>query len=270
MRFIFCLLMLLTLMGCAFGQKTSFEGRSSFEFKPIEKSNAIVAAHDLRPYVQSGNKNPNFSGISKSIAGIPYDVTTQSGGPLAYDLGKMIANTMKYRGTFATAKDIPYTWTQEDVRKNLLGTAPEAEVYYIRMNEWKTETHFRTALHYNLQLTVYNSQRQEIATNEDKGLMYVDQNITGRENLPAVITTVLGDLFADKKPSGNTATTSVKMDSSSDIPKKEVSLNENKEKLPEEIKKNIRSKCEFDFPGDFVQQVSCIKAQETAWSEINN
>ena len=38
---------------------------------------------------------------------------------------------------------------------------------------------------------------------------------------------------------------------------------------PENIKKEIKKKCTSDFPSDYVQQASCVKAQEAGWIELN-
>jgi hypothetical protein len=38
---------------------------------------------------------------------------------------------------------------------------------------------------------------------------------------------------------------------------------------PENIKKEIKQKCNADFPSDYAQQAECVKKQETAWIELN-
>ncbi len=38
---------------------------------------------------------------------------------------------------------------------------------------------------------------------------------------------------------------------------------------PDKIKKEIKQKCSADFPSDYVEQASCVKAQEAGWVEVN-
>ena len=149
----------------------------------------------MRPYVQNNNKSPNFTGIVKSIYGIPYNVTTKSGNPLADDFGLLIVNTMKFREVPAIQQKIPYLWSFDDFKKRVLGKGNK--FYYIKMMEWKTETHFRPALHYELKLLVFDGQANEVANNQQKGFFYFDKNQPGKENLATATSSILEKLFAE-------------------------------------------------------------------------
>lgn len=191
------LLFVLILSGCAYGNKINYEGRLGISFPPQDQR-IVVAVHDLRPYVQNNNKSPSFTGIQKSIMGIPYDVATQSGRPLADDFGLMIVNTMKFRGVSATQQEVPYSWSFDEFKQKVLGKEIGTSVYYIKMMEWKTETHFRPALHYNLKLLVFDDQAREVSTSQEKGFFYFDKNQPGKENLAAAMSDILKKLFAEK------------------------------------------------------------------------
>lgn len=192
------LLFLVILSGCAYGHKIDYAGRSRFSIQPPNQE-IIVVVHDMRPYVQNNNKSPDFTGIQKSIYGIPYNVTTKSGKPLADDFGLLIVNTMKFRNVSATQQEIPYSWSFDEFRQNMLRKDKGSSVYYIKMMEWKTETHFRPALHYDLKLLVFDDQAKETAANREKGFFYFDKSRPGKENLSTAIADILERLFVVKE-----------------------------------------------------------------------
>jgi len=258
------LLLLLPLSACAFGQKTSYEGRSNFDIQTSDK-NITVAVHDMRPYVQSGNKEPDFTGILKSLYGIPYDVSTKSGNPLADDFGLMIVNTMQFKNISAVQQKIPFSWSFATVKEKLLGKSEWSRFYYIKMFEWKTETHFRPSLHYNLQLLVFDEEGKEVENNEEKGFFYFDKKQPGKENLATSTSTILEELFLGKKTSLTPSLT----ESPADIESNATPTHDATEEPPGNIKKEIRQKCAADSPSDFVQQAKCVKLQEAGWMEIN-
>ena len=161
----------------------------------------------MRPYVQNNNKSPNFTGIKKSIFGIPYNVTTMSGEPLADDFGLLIVNTVNFRNGSAVRQKVPYSWSFDEFKQRVLEKEKGAKVYYVVMMEWKTETHFRPALHYDLKLLVFDDHARETANSREKGFFYFDKTLPGRENLTAAISDILGKLFTGKGPDGSINTT---------------------------------------------------------------
>ena len=192
-RFLLVAFVCLYFGGCAMGHRTSYDGRS--DFKVQSDKDVIVAVHDMRPYVQNNKKAPNYVGILKSIYGIPYNVSTKSGNPLADDFGKMIVETMEYRGVSAMQMKIPPAWSFDAVKKEVIGDGAGANIYYIKMLEWKTETHFRPALHYNLQLVVLDDQANEIGNNSEDGFFYFNKDEPGKENLASAMSSILERLF---------------------------------------------------------------------------
>jgi len=119
-RLLLFVIVLTVVSGCAVGHRLNYEGRSNFKFKSDDA--VVVAVHDMRPYVQSGNKKPNFAGILKSIYGIPYSVTTTSGNPLSDDFGGMIAETMDYRGVSALQEKVSHLLSPDTIKE---GSSPD-------------------------------------------------------------------------------------------------------------------------------------------------
>src|SRR6187549_591489 len=65
-----------------------------------------LAVQDQRPYELSGAKRPNFVGLSRGGFGNPFDVTTQSGQPLASDISSSIVASMRGRGVEAKVVEL--------------------------------------------------------------------------------------------------------------------------------------------------------------------
>jgi len=192
------ILLALLFSGCAFGRTINYAGRSNFTIPP-ESQKVIVAVHDQRPYIQDNYKSPDYVGIQQSIAGVPYNVSTKSGNPLADDLGMIIVNTLNYGKVSATQAKIPPSWSFTDVKEKVLGKEKDSKVYYIKMMEWRTIIHFRVELNYDLQLLVFDDHANEVANNEEKGSFYLDKDVPGKENLANATAGILGKLFAVKE-----------------------------------------------------------------------
>ena len=274
MKRAFALLFVLILSGCAFGHKTDYGGRSSFYIQP-QSQKVMVAVHDMRPYVQNNNKSPNFTGIQKSIYGIPYNVTTKSGKPLADDFGLLIVNTMKFRKVTASQQEIPYLWSFDVFKQRVLGKEKGSKVYYLEMMEWKTETHFRPALHYDLKLLVFDDQANEVANNQEKGFFYFDKSQPGKENLATATSDILEKLFAEKKlnnPVNSTPPDKPQPEENQRL-KSQDSADAEKDSLfkslPPEAKDEIKKKCAKDYPSDFAMQADCANKQANAWRQLN-
>lgn len=275
MEKIILLLTVLLISGCAIGQKTSYEGRSNFNFETEKETKILVAVHDKRPYVQSGNKKPDFTGILKSLYGIPYNVTTSSGKPLSDDFGAMIVNTMRYKGFEASQQQIPFNWSADEFNEKIIGNKKGTNVYYIEMVEWKTETHFSPALHYNLYLSIYNDTEEKIASNKEKGFFYFDKKQPGKENLATATSNILEKLLSVKTSPNSVEIKNNSTSTVSNSKGKEVTNSNNTQSssifgtLPKDIQNTIRKKCLKDFPSDFVMQADCAKKQASGWMEIH-
>ena len=259
MRIFFTLFLIPILAGCAFGQKVDYSGISNFYMPPQEKK-IIVAVHDMRPYVQDGSKHPDYAGTQRSLNGIPYNINTKSGNPLADDFGKLIVNTMEFRKVPATQQLVPYSWTVDDFKQKVLGKEKDSQVFYIQMAEWKTEAYMNVEIDYNLSLLVFNDQGDEVSSSQEKGLFNFDKSQHGRENLASATSNILENLFAAK---GST----LPVIATPNKDKAEVSLFTS---VPQEAKDDIKKKCSKDFPDDFAMQADCASKQSAGWRRLNN
>jgi hypothetical protein len=83
----------LLLGACAIGNTHRYDlGDASFAIESDET--VAVTVVDLRPYVVSGDKTPDFAGLMRGGFGNPFDVTTAAGKPLAEDMTSSIVASL--------------------------------------------------------------------------------------------------------------------------------------------------------------------------------
>ena len=99
MKNIFILLCVVCLTGCVAGHKYNYKASSmDIPVKPSEQRTLILSVEDWRPYVLSGDKEPNFVGLQRGGFGEPWDVTTASGNPMTEDMSAAIVSGLKGAG----------------------------------------------------------------------------------------------------------------------------------------------------------------------------
>lgn len=171
MRFLLIVLATIAASGCAVGNKHNYT--SDPPMLAVEGARSVaVATQDARPYVVTQEKSPDFAGLSRGGFGNPFDVTTESGRPLAEDFAATIARSLQGRGFKSTAVSVAPSTALPDVRA-LAARAGAERVALVLIHEWKSDTYQNTALLYELVLRVFDSSGNELAMNR----------ITGRDNL---------------------------------------------------------------------------------------
>ncbi|MCL5776433.1 hypothetical protein M1105_05450 [Limibaculum sp. FT325] len=145
---------LMTLAGCAIGNEYDYRAASA----PVPASSAetlAVAVTDHRPYVLSGDKSPDFVGLQRAGFGIPYNVTTASGAPLADDLSVLLANSFAAAGTEVEIIRLPNGASADAALEQFKGTAAD-RFLLIEMLEWKSDHYAQVTIHWNLVGQVYD------------------------------------------------------------------------------------------------------------------
>jgi hypothetical protein len=163
---------LLFLGGCAVGNKHEYSGPAPDVIVPSNNSVA-VGVHDQRPYVVSGEKTGTFVGLQRGGFGVPFDVTTASGKPLADDFRATIAQVFKRNG--GNIKEIAISPSQSDSEaRQALITLGQARSLLLTLTEWKSGTSIRgTFLIYDIRLVVLDSTGKALA----------DKTLRGDDNL---------------------------------------------------------------------------------------
>ncbi|HEY2289677.1 MAG TPA: hypothetical protein VGM86_03140 [Thermoanaerobaculia bacterium] len=132
------------------------------------KGTTALAVLDARPDVISGDRKETFVGFSRSLYGIPYPAHTASKQPLAQDLLDLVSRGLKLGGTPAqTVKVSPFSH-RDGAIKALQVTGTE-RLILIEIRDWWTDTLIHTDLHYDLGLTIFNAQGQELGSTSVTG-----------------------------------------------------------------------------------------------------
>lgn len=145
------------LGGCAAGNRYDYVSASMA--LPVRGSGELgVAVIDLRPYVLNGDKQPDFVGLQRGGYGNPFDVTTQSGKPLAVDLQIVLVRALEESGYTAR----PMSLTNTDATSVAQAMGKELNVILF-LNEWKTDAMMKFGVTYDIELKVINGDAQVIA-----------------------------------------------------------------------------------------------------------
>lgn len=170
------------LAGCAVGNKVDYRSQS-VSLNTRSQQTIALGVQDLRPYVLSGDKTPQFVGLQRGGWGNPFDVLTVSGAPLAQDLTGSIANGLRRGG--ATVETTTYSGgeTTQNATKQLL--ALDAEKYlFVSYREWKTDSLMNTALIYDITAQVLGKDGTVLAQNHLSGRDKISGNVTGDQTRP--------------------------------------------------------------------------------------
>jgi hypothetical protein len=164
-------LVLILAAGCAVGNKHSYNDVIA-DLSASGSRSVAVAVHDQRPYVKAGTKNPNFVGLQRGGFGIPFNITTASGQPLATDMTEALVASLMKKGY----KAVPVVVTKDDDQNAALEKlkATRAErLLLLTLYEWKCDTFPIIALYNDLSMKIYGQD----------GRVLVEKNIKGKDDL---------------------------------------------------------------------------------------
>lgn len=170
-KIIFTLLCIVVLSGCAVGNQHSYHN-GLVSVHDAGKSSISVAVYDERPYIVSGRKNPDFVGLQRGGFGNPFDVTTESGRPLAHDMAEVIAKSLSASGFRASAVLSEPPEDAQSFEERLISTSVD-RVLFLKILEWKADTLTNTALIYDINAYVLQGD----------GTILGKKHIKGRDNL---------------------------------------------------------------------------------------
>lgn len=165
------LAMVFLLSGCAVGNKHNYH-ETIVDIEAAQGMSITVAAQDQRPYVLSGSKTPNFVGLQRGGFGNPFDVTTESGKPLADDIAASIVRSLLSVGANASSVAVSPSLSQDRAINQLRSTGSD-RLLLLRFTEWKSDTYNNTALVFDVKAYVFDVQGRAIA----------ESDISGRDNL---------------------------------------------------------------------------------------
>jgi hypothetical protein len=158
----------MALSGCAVGQKFSY-AESSINVGSVGTArSAAVAVLDQREYVKNGKKSESFVGLSRGGYGNPFDVETKSGAAMASEMATSIVAALQGRGLKVQAVTVRSGDGPEPARQALFRSGSDRLLLFT-LNEWKTDTMFRTGLDYDVTLDVLDRNGTSLARNQVSG-----------------------------------------------------------------------------------------------------
>jgi hypothetical protein len=161
-------LAVVTLSGCAFGQKFNY-AESSINVGSVGTTrSASVAVLDQREYVKSGKKSESFIGLSRGGFGNPFDVVTKSGAPMATEMATSVAASLRAKGLKVQTVTVPPAGGLERARQALSRTGSDRLLVFT-LNEWKTDTMMRTGLDFDVTLDVMDGSGVNLARSHVSG-----------------------------------------------------------------------------------------------------
>lgn len=157
----------LALCGCAIGNRYDYsDARTSLDYKG--QGRVAVAAWDQRPYVVSGDKAANFVGSQRNGWGIPFNVHTATGQPLATEMGNSLVLTLANAGFGAS----PVQVGPQDNESTVLRTLQQSQTpraLLLQVNDWQSDTFHNPTVVYDLVLKVYDRGGRRLAAASLKG-----------------------------------------------------------------------------------------------------
>ncbi|MGH6689166.1 MAG: hypothetical protein ACREF4_00575 [Gammaproteobacteria bacterium] len=164
---------LLLLGGCAVGVKHDYNQRG-LDLGIATSATVAVGTLDQRPYIVNGQKAPDFVGLSRGGFGNPFDVTTQSGRPLASDVSSAIAESMRAKGVDAKPVEIKHALGDDQARAAMRAAGTQKSVL-LTLFEWKGDSMINVGFNYDFTLRVFDKDGKQLASKLQQG----------RENLGA-------------------------------------------------------------------------------------
>lgn len=199
MRILAALAVASVLGGCAVGQTYSYADAPVGLAGVSTTGPVAIAVHDNRPYVLSGNKPPSFVGLMRGGYGNPFDVNTQSGGPLAVEIRDALARALKQRGAAPVPVAVAHSDSASTARARLLEAKARRSVL-VTLREWKTDTMMRTDHHFDTTVAVFDERGNQLATHTLRGMDALGTlGLTPHEGISTASGRKLDALFDDPK-----------------------------------------------------------------------
>jgi hypothetical protein len=169
------------------------------EIGPTGNGVVAVASQDRRSYIVSGRNQPQLVGVVRGGFGNPIYMNTDTGRPLADEMGEVIAGALKRKGYKTLSVAIPPTEPIPQVQEKLMGTGASKLVHF-QIKGWKSDTFNRIRLEYLLSLSVFDQKGQLLAEKQVRG----DENLGAsgfnvlrgtRKKVPVALKAIMEDLF---------------------------------------------------------------------------
>jgi hypothetical protein len=141
-----------------------------------------LGVHDQRPYVVDGQKVEHFVGLTRGGYNNPWDAFTASRKPLADEIAKSLADSLRRNGSTVTIVRLEPKMSREDARLTAAKSAPKAAI--LTLLEWKTDIGYSYRHNAELELHIVNASGRVV------GESRFAENRTFRYDMTILPTTV--------------------------------------------------------------------------------
>jgi hypothetical protein len=178
--------------GCAFGQKISYTGISSFGVPENTPKKVGLAVSDKRPDVVADDHSLQWVGYSRPPLGIPYGVHTESGRPLSDDLASLLQRSLAVHNIVAqTVSTLPFEDRQVIVARVI--SNQNARNFIFTLNDWHTDSYVGliASLHYSVNLEVVDAKGQTLGVASSVGV----KSLSASYSLSSAVRDIFNALF---------------------------------------------------------------------------
>jgi hypothetical protein len=168
---IFVLFCVILLASCASGHKINYNS-SVANISATGGEKVAVAVHDQRPYIVSGETNPDYVGLNrggvKLVPFKPQSIATESGNPLADDMAESICKSLAAKGFKASAVKTIAKEDKDKILARMKETKAE-RLLLLTLYEWQSDTYINTGLSYDAKLEIFDRAGNKLAEKALKG-----------------------------------------------------------------------------------------------------
>ena len=171
--FFACLLIMLSLVGCAVGRKLSYS-----EIRTDISTGAgltyAIATHDQREEVVDGSQNESYVGYMRSTVGIAYPISTASGRNFSDDFSLVIKNSLNESKDTCQIIQTRASESKDQVLNRLI-TAQCDRLLLFTVTKWRTDSkpkgmQYGTDVLWDLTLEVFNKNAEPLASDRTNGV----------------------------------------------------------------------------------------------------
>ena len=155
------------LVSCAVGNTYDYS-RASVDLAVQGHSELGLAVIDQRPYILSGDKEPNFVGLQRGGFGNPFNVRTQSGRALAIEMAEAMATELEDNGF--KVFNLGVSESGSKIIASAIREASKTRNVILEVHEWKTDAMISFGLSYDLRLRVMDDSANLLAETETSGI----------------------------------------------------------------------------------------------------
>ena len=146
---------------------------SEYELKDVKlgyvgQGSVTVATQDLRSYILSGDKKPEFTGLIRGAFGNAANVRTKSRKSLSEDFNTSIAAALANSGFSVKAGAIASTESAAQALERMHPDAPD-RIVIVQLRDWKTDTYQNVKLHFDVTISVYDRSGTLLDSITDSG-----------------------------------------------------------------------------------------------------